>query len=274
MRNVICNNINKNASKKIILNKLQNTRDLGGIHTKYGSIPEKRLIRSGHLFVADEHDIQLLSELSLRKIFDFRSTIEMNEKPDPVVPGAEFIHLPIVEDMTGGLSRDEESDKSAIEMVMTKFANDPQAAILYMIDTYKRLVTDPFSISQYAKFLSEVYMVPDGAVLWHCTAGKDRAGFATVLILEILGTHRDDIMEDYLSTAVHLEPEIVQLIKMITSLPGMQDAEEAVRELFGVREEYLLTNYKILDENYGGMENYLQNVLHVDINAWRKKYYL
>lgn len=44
------------------------------------------------------------------------------------------------------------------------------------------------------------YEYKNGAVLWHCTEGKDRCGLLSATILFLLDVSEDDVMEDYLKT--------------------------------------------------------------------------
>ena len=256
----------RNISSKIEFSKLNNTRDLGGMKTKDGSVIRKgRLFRSGQLYFADENDREKIKNLNLRKIFDFRSIKERTEKPDPEIQNVDNIHLPIVRDITAGITRDQKSDGAAFDLILKRSAENPEYGLWYMMDTYRKMVVDDYALSQYAFFLNEISELESGAALWHCTAGKDRAGFATVLILEILGTHPDDIMEDYLSTNQHLEGEIEQLVRMLTTkIPEFHGAEHIIRDFFGAKEEYLSANYKIIKETYGGMDAFIRQAVHVD----------
>ena len=100
-------------------------------------------------------------------------------------------------------------------------------------------------------------------MLWHCTAGKDRAGFASVLVQELLGVDRDDIFADYLKTNEYLQPEIEQICKKIGSAMGGLDekAQKALNRLFGAKEEYLAGIYQTIGERYGTFEAFLTDGL-------------
>ena len=73
---------------KIQLEKMSNTRDLGGFPTANGIVKPHLLYRSGQLFFATEADLRKLSEEGITQIVDFRSEEERSEKPDPPVEGA------------------------------------------------------------------------------------------------------------------------------------------------------------------------------------------
>ena len=84
-------------SELIKLQGLSNTRDLGGMLGADGrKIVKGKLIRSGHLHSATPADIAQLSEC-IDLVVDFRTERECAEKPDPALPGARLLHLPIFE---------------------------------------------------------------------------------------------------------------------------------------------------------------------------------
>ena len=248
-------------SRKIPLQNLDNTRDLGGTKTADGrTIADGMLIRSGHLHDAGADDIAYLTG-HVGLIVDFRTENERAGKPDPDIPGTEYLHLPIIESLAAGISRDIESDEDAFTMV----AGDPDKARQYMMNTYLIFVTNKYSISQYRRFVDLLLQEREKAVLWHCTAGKDRAGFASVIVQELLGVTRNDIMEDYLQTNVYLKKEIEQLMSMIGCQMGglTEKAERALKYLFGAHEEYVAGIYKKTEEIYGSFDAFLENALLV-----------
>ena len=248
-------------SELIKLQGLSNTRDLGGMSGADGrKIIRRKLIRSGHLHSATQTDIERLSGC-VDLVVDFRTEQERAEKPDPALPGAEMLHLPIFESLAAGVSRDEKSDKAAFAMV----AKDPDQARQYMINTYLGFVTSDFSIAQYGRFVRLLLKRKDKATLWHCTAGKDRAGFASVLVQTLLGVDRAAVMEDYLRTNEYLAGEIADLCEMVSRMMGGLDerSDRALHFLFGAEEEYLASIYKKTDTLYGGLEKYISGALGV-----------
>ena len=173
------------------------------------------------------------------------------------------MHIPILRETFAGVTRDERSEEIAFEMMIENVKKDPQSGFRYMVDTYINMVRDDFAISQYAAFLREIAENENGAVLWHCTAGKDRAGFATVLLLEILGASRQDIMEDYLDTNVYLEDEIDAIIRMLNEKMELGGAEAVIKNFFGAKEEYLDMVFEYVDEHYGSMDCFIRDIMGI-----------
>lgn len=248
-------------SNKLDFEKLNNVRDLGGIKTEAGlEIKKGKLIRSGNLYDASEEDKHRLSEL-VGLLVDFRSDMEKNEKPDPEIQGADYIHMPIIDELTAGITREENADKALMKLVF-----EPDKARQYMIATYQGFITGEMAIKQYRKFLELLCVEHKKAVLWHCTAGKDRAGFGTIILLKALGVSDSDIMDDYLYTNECLAKDIEFLSDMIVKKVGSDspDMREAIRLLFGARKEYVQGLVEKANECYGGFDAFLENIIGLD----------
>ena len=256
--------------KRILLEKLNNTRDLGGIEVPGGTIAPGRLIRSGQPGRASEADLEWIAA-NVSTVIDFRTPMERGEVPDPDIKGVENIHLPIVDDLTAGVSRDAQSDEEAIHMLL----EDPNSAKEYMSDMYRTFVESEKARDGYEAFVNKLFEDRDKAILWHCTAGKDRAGFATVIALEMLGADRGTIMENYLATNDYIEADIEGMVNFFFGRAGgaNADAERALRYLFGAHREFLEAAYASAEELYGSISGYIRDGLHVDdaaIESWKK----
>jgi protein-tyrosine phosphatase len=252
--------------------KLQNTRDLVGMKTLEGrEILPGRLIRSGHLGELSLSDTEKLSVL-VSVIIDLRSDMEISEQPDKRVPGTENIHISVVDNLTAGITREKNADRD----IFGKFMLDPLAARQYMCDMYKNFMTDS-AIEKYAVFVKELLKPHDKAVLWHCTAGKDRAGIASVIVEEILGVQRDEIILDYLRTNDYLKLDFDILIGIGVIKAAIDDdrAKESLGFLLGAKREYLEAFYREVDQRFGNMEAFIRDGLHLkkeDIESLKTMY--
>ena len=103
-----------------------------------------------------------------------------------------------------------------------------------------------------------------GATLWHCSAGKDRAGFATILVLYLLDFDWEVIIEDYLATNLFYQDTVDRLV-----LKYGDDYLPILESLFGVCKEYIDGLLIACDELYGGFDNYINNIL--DFNLEKKE---
>ncbi len=241
---------------------LHNTRDLGGMKTKDGRIIKPgKLIRSGHLSEASEADRQKLGGM-LSVVVDFRTEQERLEKPDGAFPGVECLTLPVMESMAAGITREEASMQELFSRLLLK----PEEAKQYMILMYQGFVESEAAASAYREFLKVLLSDHEKAVLWHCTAGKDRAGIASVLVEEILGVSKEDIVADYFATNQYLKEDIRFLTNYVKQIAGTQDAaaDESLRYLFGAEKDFILAFFDAVTAKYGGMEAFLKDVLCVD----------
>ena len=95
--------------KRIALQGLSNTRDLGGISGESGApVKERRLIRSGALFHGAGADLSVLREAyGVHTVIDLRTAVEAENEPDPAFPGWEIRRLPLLDDSFFGIARDE-----------------------------------------------------------------------------------------------------------------------------------------------------------------------
>ena len=174
-----------------ILTGAPNARDLGGIETANGRrIKPNRLIRSGMLARLTDEDVEYLKSAGLKTIVDFRTSAERVQKPDRQIDNVEYIVCPMLEDKTEGITRDkpESEDEEAqrtLKMAHRLMATDPDG-VRQMRSLYPILVTLDHSIEHYRKFFEILLNHEDGALLYHCTMGKDRVGTATALLLTAL----------------------------------------------------------------------------------------
>ena len=261
-------------STRIPLQSLKNTRDLGGMRTEDGRrIVPDRLIRSGALYGASESDLIWFSS-HLGRIIDLRSDEELLERPDPAIAGVEYMHLPVLRDLAAGVSRDEASDKKAVSILEM----DPEDMRSHLLRSYTGFVSDDYSVSRYRRFVEILSDASEKAVLWHCTGGKDRAGFASVIIESLLGVSREDIFADYLETNAYLEPEMADTVRRIEQAHGSlsEKLEKTLRYVFLAREEYLEASFREAEERYGSFQRFLQSGLGVtdEMTALLQRKYL
>lgn len=253
--------------KQLYFEKLNNVRDLGGTLVAQGSaIKDGLLLRSDQLFFATDSDIAKLAALGVRKIVDFRSTKEREQKPDRGLDGAVNLHLPIIEDLRAGITRDSGSDESILRMLSR--GKEVSLAMVdgYMGKMYRTFVSEPFAVSQYARFIDEVVESAqrDEAILWHCTAGKDRAGFATAIVLWTLGASRNDIVEDYLMTNERLADMTEYFVGSLAERLTTESARAALRRFFCADESFLDAAFDEAEKCYGSFDAYCENALGID----------
>lgn len=251
-----------------------NARDLGGLKTSDGRVVRRnRLIRSGALGQLTENDVDLLQALPLRKVVDFRTERERSEKPDLPIPGVEQIHCPILPELTG-VTR--ELGEDGIPAYFRMALDIGMDAKRWMARLYLPLVESEYSRTHYQAFFELLLQNTDGAILYHCTIGKDRVGVGTMLLLSALGVDRDTIMADYLLTTPCTEQNRRRVCREALAFTDDPAAQYALEAFESAHESYLNAAFRSIDERYGSTYRYLSEALGVDraVREQLRKLYL
>lgn len=227
-------------------------------------IKKGRLIRSEQLVDLTPADKASLEDL-IDTIVDFRNTEEATDQPDFVPSGVSYIANPILESFTAGVSREEKSDEELVANLVFK----PAEASEYMRSMYRKFLSD-YCISSYSRFIRILLDNHEKAVLWHCSAGKDRAGIGAVIIEEILGIPRETIIADYLKTMDYLTGYMSKFRKYIISSiekekplsnQEKQIVSEAVDNLFGLDRSYIEAYYEAVEQKFGDFGTFIREGL-------------
>ena len=180
--------------------------------------------------------------------------------------GITYIDNPILEEETLGITRENEGTKdgnAVVKEVIAKIQMSGGTPIGYMNEMYKNLITNPFSRRQYRRFFDILLNHKEGAVLWHCTAGKDRVGVGTILLLSALSVPRELIIADYMKVNEFNKDEVD---KLMDDLMCRQDIckelgrkeQEAVRLLFTVDRSYADAIFGTMEQEYGSTDVFLR----------------
>ena len=254
--------------KVIKLDSTFNTRDLSFFKTKDGrSIKENRLIRSGHLHYATLNDIETLKKHNIKIIVDFRSEHEFVSRADVRIDGVTYLNFP-------ALPRKELASKgSNADSNLLDLVSEDKGGKKMLLSTYKNLFLTKEGTEAYKNFFKVVTENKDGAILWHCSQGKDRAGMAAYLLEYALGLSSEDMLADYLHTNLAMERVIARLTPVVLKESNNNHALlPHLKDVFTAQEDYLNAAIETINETYGSIENYLINVLEVDIEKLKENY--
>jgi protein-tyrosine phosphatase len=118
-----------------------------------------------------------------------------------------------------------------------------------MQDTYRGFVRH--STGQFKQFFGHL-LESNQPTVFHCTAGKDRTGFAAAMVLHALDVPMGEVMKDYLLTNERLKP-----------VPGggWQLPPQVAAVLFRVQPEFMDAAYAAIEHDFGGVEGYLRDGL-------------
>ncbi len=256
--------------RRIPLTGLSNTRDLGGYQTAdKRTILPKKLLRSGTLFNATEEDLRILTEeYKLGTIVDFRTEVERKQKPDPEIAGVVNIFNPILDEETVGVTFEEKEgedkdENDAIASIFNHASDLGGKPTSYLDQVYESLVTNDYAVKGYGRFFDHLLEADDRAVLWHCSAGKDRVGIGTALLLTALGVDRETVIADYMKTNDNVAEDAKEVAAAVLEKYGDAKLAECVSALLTVEKEYILHAFAAMEKRAGSVEAYISEVIGV-----------
>ena len=226
-------------SRHLTLHGSTNFRDLGGYAGRDGrNVRWRRLFRSDHLGELTVQDIATLSQLGLTRVCDFRGAQERMAHAC-VLPGVAVHALAIEPTVVQGMQ----------SLLATGQALTVQNTVELMRQTYRDFVLD--NSPRFAQFFGEL-LQGDAPLVFHCTAGKDRTGFAAALLLSALGVPREVVMQDYLLTNdVYRQPATVSKFA----------SQEVLDVLWKVQPGFLEAALQTVEVRHGTVEDYLEKDL-------------
>lgn len=259
-----------------------NARDLGGYIMPDGThVRDGLLLRTAGLSDATEADLQYLADLPVTKVIDFRKDEEKQGKDDRIIPGAAYVSIPV--DASGNAAAeatDEEKKRLAgrekfdVKRIIVMIAFNEKAKKVAR-EMYTTLLFDEQCQQQFARFFREALDTESGAVLYHCTQGKDRTGIASALLLAALGADRATIVADFDATNRVYEKDVKKYVRRVRFLGGKEEEIGVVKAFLGCNTDNFIKALDRIDQEYGSMENYLKGPVGLtedDIRLLRRRY--
>ena len=243
---------------------LKNFRDLGGIRTSDGrKVKRGILFRSDCLFKATKEDCGLLSGL-IHNIIDLRTNLEIEEKPDALVPGVRNIPIPVFTESVIGITRDTGSDYSSF----IRHSHDRKAIraiIPDMNEIYSYVMSDKMIVEKMGEALRKIVdnVIEGRRTLFHCSQGKDRAGAVAALTLSLLGVGREEVFEDYERTNKVLRPKAVLDSVLVCLLKLDPVAARKVYRASIADRSYIKASYDTIDRIYGSVEEFFRKAVGI-----------
>ena len=233
---------------------LVNFRDLGGIETIDGKkVKTKRLLRAGEPVKMNGAAVTMLINHKLSAIADFRSAREIASAPVDKLPGVSYINFDIMADQPENAASEEDWLKRL----------HPDYADKHMIDLYRDFITSQSGRSGYSQFTKYCINNNEGAILFHCAAGKDRTGFGAALILKLLGVSDEDVFHDYLKTIEARKESNEKIVENYRTKGLTEDQLSALAMLYSVKRAYLEATFETIQAEYGSFDAYIENGLMI-----------
>jgi len=246
----------RDAHRRLDFAGIHNFRDLGGYPAEDGRrVKWGVLYRSGTLHGATDNDLAYLRQLDLHTLVDFRSSAEKAAEPDrlPAPPGFAVVEIPTLD---GG-------DNSVANEIMARIESgdftdfEPEA---FMLEANRHFASR--FTPQYRQFLRTVVAAEGAPVLWHCSAGKDRAGFAAAILLRILGVPADVVLADYSLSKYYTLAARKNDLLLLRLFKGSEAADK-LEVIMGVEPEWLAAGFAEIDARYGSFDNYVRDALEL-----------
>ena len=250
-------------TRKLPFTGAHNFRDLGGYKTSDGkTVKWGKVYRSDNLHSLTDEDLKYMERLNIKSVVDFRSDEERNEEPDRLTPDMTPILLPIKfepEGVTENLTRD------------LTFGNLDSSNLLR---DFNIILVKEFT-EEYREFFRHIVDNGGEPFLLHCTAGKDRAGFGSAMILTVLGVPREKIIEDYLLTNTYVSDHVDRKLLETELKTFFRADSDNLRKINFVEERYIQAAFDTIDSHWGGMDQYISeglNLTEEDIEKIRNYY--
>lgn len=229
------------SRRHLPLEGAHNVRDLGGFPTQDGGRTAwRQFLRADSLHRLSENEVAHLHDAGLRTVIDLRTRQEVQRAPNPFAAFADvhYLNLPLFDDLSpAALSRPRDgADHPLFHFYLD--AIETRGAALCQI-------------------LAEMAAAADGAVLFNCTAGKDRTGIIAALLLWLAGVPKAEIVADYAAT----EGFIPDLKRELLDL-ARHNGTDVVRYA-RLLESPAPTMEATLDQlahRHGGVEGYLDHI--------------
>ncbi|GAB2774253.1 tyrosine-protein phosphatase [Nocardioides salsibiostraticola] len=209
-----------------------------------GTVRKGVFFRSNELTLSGE-DAAQIRDLGITAIYDLRDSHEVEAHPDADVPGASWEHLEV----------------KGIPMDQVASLADREVATETMREVYRTFVRHPGARDAFGNLLGRLADGSDGH-LFHCTAGKDRTGWASALLLHVAGVDPDLILEDYLLTNTVSTATRVKYLGLVEEHLGA-DKVDVYERVMVADGDYLNAAYHAVKVEYGDLDGYLTRGLQL-----------
>jgi protein-tyrosine phosphatase len=233
-----------------------NWRDLGGYPTADGHVTRwDRVYRADGLDQLTDADLDVIAELGIKLVVDFRVDREVDEHPSrlPEHPELRRQRLPI-----GG---DEVEGRSILETI--RAGEITSYSVAEMAAVYERLLEE--SAINFGEVIIHATEAENLPMVFHCTAGKDRTGLMAMLLLGALGVSDDDIVTDYELTTHYRSNKRLAILGPELEKVGVDI--DSVRTFLTAQAPVMAATIEALKARYGSIEGYLTHEAELDAST-------
>jgi protein-tyrosine phosphatase len=240
------------ADRSLHLASAPNLRDIGGYRTSDGKwVKVGLLYRSDGLDALSDADNATLQALGVKLVCDLRTNGERSSKPDKEIPGSTNEQIDIIgeDELTAKItSAITSGDKAAQQELL---GNGKGERLL--VDGGRSFVSAPNSQAGYKVFFERIEDPNNLPTVLHCSAGKDRTGWASAAVLTALGVPKATVMQDYLASNDYLKEKNEKTLAQTGAL-----IDSALLEpVLTVKAPYLNASFDEVKSKYKTFDKYL-----------------
>lgn len=233
------------AQRVLALEGAWNVRTFAGLQGRNGPIPATAFVRTADLSRLTAADRDTLAAAGVKLDIDLRTGDELQQSPDVLANDARFDYQRI--SLMG-------TEKMDLQKMMTSFPDSLGAAYVQWLGSNQ---------PQFREVFQRIAAQQDGAVLYHCTAGKDRTGIISGILLDLAGVPRADIVHNYAISAHYLEGQPKDSAMNVQMMALIKKHPEIARKMAGMggtAPENMEMFLDALHAQYGGAAGYLKAV--------------
>ncbi|MBA4197379.1 MAG: hypothetical protein C0459_07480 [Chitinophaga sp.] len=236
--------ITDSSQRKVYLQGCVNFRDIGGYKTSTNkTVKWGKIYRSAEINKLTQQDINELEKRNITTDIDFRGLEEAKKAPDAVWKNVDYIRC----------GAGSETNMNWIQALRTATNGDS-----LMITYYEKI--DSLGLRYKTLFSKLLTQKNNEAIVYHCTAGKDRTGIATALILYTLGVPMQKIFEDYEASNYYRQADNNRMIQMISTMGTNKNVAESI---VTVKASFLQATLNKIITQYGSVDNFLEKELGI-----------
>ncbi|MDM1035140.1 tyrosine-protein phosphatase [Myroides odoratimimus] len=243
------------SNRHIEFKKVHNFRDMGGIRNKDGKqVIWGHFFRSGHLSKLKEKEYAKLENLNVKTVIDLRTDKEVTKKPDRVPEGVVYKNVQVYDDSEDMFSK---TKKDVLKGKVTPVQSDS-----LVMEFYKLYMTETPQLVR--EIMDDVFESKE-AVLFHCSAGKDRTGMIGAMILSILEVERETIISEYMLSNNYRVSEVEGRMKLakVGKVIFPKINYQVIENFSWIKPIYIQAMFEGIEKEYGSVDNYIEQGLKI-----------
>lgn len=243
------------SNRHIVFKDVHNFRDMGGVKNIDGKqIVWGHFFRSGHLSNLKKRENDKFNALNIKTVIDLRTDKELSKKPDRLPAGIGYTNVQVYDDSEDMFSK---TKKDVLKGKITPVQSDSLVMEFYKL----YMLENP----QLVKGIVDQLFEANDAVLFHCSAGKDRTGMIGALVLSILKVDRETIISEYMLSNNYRIEDINSRMKLakVGKVLFPKVNYQVIENFSWIKAIYIEAMFKGIESKYGSMDNYITTGLGI-----------